>query len=71
MKYVYAGLAILALLFGIILYAGAQNAAQQIEAFIMFVVGGVFMVAAEVNELTQRLTAHISPAEKPATKPDR
>jgi hypothetical protein len=57
MKYIYGGIALLAILFGIILFAGAQNAAQQIGAYIMFVIGGVFMVAAEVNELAQRLTA--------------
>jgi len=52
MKYVYGAFALLGLFFGIVIFLTAKSAVQEIEGLIAILIGAVFMVAAEVSEIS-------------------
>lgn len=62
MKYVYGAFAMLGLFFGIVIFITAKSAVHEIEGLIAILIGAVFMVAAEVSEM--------SAARRPERMPD-
>lgn len=71
MKYVYAALSVLSLIFGLFVFLQAKSSIHEIEALIAILICAVFAVAAEVAELREKLKPQIQAAEMPPVTGER